>query len=158
MQQQKFIFICGLHRSGTSLLYKILKNQKTISGFKNTTAIEDEGEQKTKLEASTKDKGELFASFSLYHGACNEVYKGKKEVYLKDSVYTFYQIDGSKEVIKENMATFWKEIWDSNDVKVERKRSKECVANKEKGAAIIRAKQQKNKDIKNLKKNEFKYN
>jgi len=116
------------------------------------TAIEDEGEQKTKLEASTKDKGELFASFSLYHGACNEVYKGKKEVYLKDSVYTFYQIDGSKEVIKENMATFWKENWDSNDVKVERKRSKECVANKEKGAAIIRAKQQKNKDIKKLKK------
>ena len=116
------------------------------------TAIEDEGVQKTKLEASTKDKGELFASFSLYHGACNEVYKGKKEVYLKDSVYTFYQIDGSKEVIKENMATFWKENWDSNDVKVERKRSKECVANKEKGAAIIRAKQQKNKDIKNLKK------
>ena len=116
------------------------------------TAIEDEGVQKTKLEASTKDKGELFASFSLYHGACNEVYKGKKEVYLKDSVYTFYQIDGSKEVIKENMATFWKENWDSNDVKAERKRSKECVANKEKGAAIIRAKQQKNKDIKNLKK------
>ena len=116
------------------------------------TAIEDEGEQKTKLEASTKDKGELFASFSLYHGACNEVYKGKKEVYLKDSVYTFYQIDGSKEVIKENMATFWKENWDSNDVKAERKRSKECVANKEKGAAIIRAKQQKNKDIKKLKK------
>ena len=116
------------------------------------TAIEDEGEQKTKLEASTKDKGELFASFSLYHGACNEVYKGKKEVYLKDSVYTFYQIDGSKEVIKENMATFWKENWVSNDVKVERKRSKECVANKEKGAAIIRAKQQKNKDIKKLKK------
>jgi hypothetical protein len=113
------------------------------------TAIEDEGVQKTKLEASTKDKG---ASFSLYHGACNEVYKGKKEVYLKDSVYTFYQIDGSKEVIKENMATFWKENWDSNDVKAERKRSKECVANKEKGAAIIRAKQQKNKDIKNLKK------
>ena len=116
------------------------------------TAIEDEGEQKTKLEASTKDKGELFASFSLYHGACNEVYKGRKEVYLKDSVYTFYQIDGSKEVIKENMATFWKENWVSNDVKAERKRSKECVANKEKGAAIIRAKQQKNKDIKNLKK------
>ena len=44
MEQHKFIFICGLHRSGTSLLYKILKNQKTISGFKNTTAIEDEGQ------------------------------------------------------------------------------------------------------------------
>jgi len=44
MQQHKFIFICGLHRSGTSLLYKILKNQKNISGFKNTTAIEDEGQ------------------------------------------------------------------------------------------------------------------
>ena len=40
----KFIFICGLHRSGTSLLYKILKKQSNISGFSNTSAIEDEGQ------------------------------------------------------------------------------------------------------------------
>ena len=44
MTNHKFIFICGLHRSGTSLLYKILKEQKNISGFNNTIAIEDEGQ------------------------------------------------------------------------------------------------------------------
>lgn len=113
--------------------------------------IEDEVEQQTKLENSEKDKGELFTSFSLYHGACNEVFKGKKEIYLKDSIYTFYKIDGSKEVIKENMATFWKDIWDSNDIKAERKKSKECLASKEKRATILREKQKKNKDIKKLK-------
>ena len=40
----KFIFICGLHRSGTSLLDKILKEQKNISGLKNTNAPKDEGQ------------------------------------------------------------------------------------------------------------------
>jgi hypothetical protein len=44
IQKHKFIFICGLHRSGTSLLYKILKEQKNISGFENTNAIENEGQ------------------------------------------------------------------------------------------------------------------
>ena len=44
MHQHKFIFICGLHRSGTSLLYKILKSQSEISGLSNTGAIEDEGQ------------------------------------------------------------------------------------------------------------------
>lgn len=44
MTNHKFIFICGLHRSGTSLLYKILKKQSNISGFSNTIAIEDEGQ------------------------------------------------------------------------------------------------------------------
>ena len=40
----KLIFICGLHRSGTSLLYKILKEQKGISGMENTKVPEDEGQ------------------------------------------------------------------------------------------------------------------
>jgi len=40
----KFVFICGLHRSGTSLLYKILKEQKGISGMENTKVPEDEGQ------------------------------------------------------------------------------------------------------------------
>ena len=44
MCNNKFIFICGLHRSGTSLLYKILKEQHNISGFSETCAIEDEGQ------------------------------------------------------------------------------------------------------------------
>ena len=44
IKKNKFLFICGLHRSGTSLLYEILKNQNDTSGFSNTQAIEDEGQ------------------------------------------------------------------------------------------------------------------
>ena len=44
MIDKKFIFVCGLHRSGTSLLYKVLKEQHGISGLSNTNVIEDEGQ------------------------------------------------------------------------------------------------------------------
>ena len=44
MQEKKFIFISGLHRSGTSLLYKILKEQDEISGLSKTNELEDEGQ------------------------------------------------------------------------------------------------------------------
>jgi len=40
----KFVFICGLHRSGTTLLTDILGKHSCISSFKNTGAIEDEGQ------------------------------------------------------------------------------------------------------------------
>jgi hypothetical protein len=41
---KEFIFICGLHRSGTSVFFKLLKNQNYASGFENTGAVEDEGQ------------------------------------------------------------------------------------------------------------------
>lgn len=41
---KKFIFVCGLHRSGTSLLHKILAEHPDISGFSNTDVPEDEGQ------------------------------------------------------------------------------------------------------------------
>ena len=44
MNNRKIIFLCGLHRSGTSLLYKILKQQQSISGHENTNVVEDEGQ------------------------------------------------------------------------------------------------------------------
>jgi hypothetical protein len=44
MKDKKFIFISGLHRSGTSLLYKILKEQDKISGLSKTNELEDEGQ------------------------------------------------------------------------------------------------------------------
>jgi hypothetical protein len=44
MQEKKFIFISGLHRSGTSLLYRILKEQDEISGLSKTNELEDEGQ------------------------------------------------------------------------------------------------------------------
>ena len=44
MEDKKFIFISGLHRSGTSLFYKILNDQENFSGLTNTNEIEDEGQ------------------------------------------------------------------------------------------------------------------
>jgi hypothetical protein len=40
----KFVFVCGLHRSGTSPLFRILREHPQISGFANTGAPEDEGQ------------------------------------------------------------------------------------------------------------------
>jgi hypothetical protein len=40
----RFIFICGLHRSGTSPLFKILREHPRVSGFRNTGVPEDEGQ------------------------------------------------------------------------------------------------------------------
>jgi Sulfotransferase family len=38
------IFVCGLHRSGTSLLCRTLATHPLITGFENTGVIEDEGQ------------------------------------------------------------------------------------------------------------------
>jgi hypothetical protein len=40
----RFIFLCGLHRSGTSPLFRILREHPEISGFRNTGVQEDEGQ------------------------------------------------------------------------------------------------------------------
>ena len=40
----KFVFLCGLHRSGTSPLFKILREHPQISGFHDTGVPEDEGQ------------------------------------------------------------------------------------------------------------------
>jgi len=44
MKNKNFIFIAGLHRSGTSLIYQIIRDHPKISGFKNTGVPEDEGQ------------------------------------------------------------------------------------------------------------------
>jgi len=40
----KFIFLCGLHRSGTSPLFRTLREHREISGFRDTGVPEDEGQ------------------------------------------------------------------------------------------------------------------
>lgn len=42
--EHKFVFICGLHRSGTSPLFKALREHPKISGFHDTGVPEDEGQ------------------------------------------------------------------------------------------------------------------
>jgi hypothetical protein len=40
----RYAFVCGLHRSGTTLITRSLAEHPMISGFKGTGAIEDEGQ------------------------------------------------------------------------------------------------------------------
>ena len=40
----KFVFLCGLHKSGTSPLFKILREHREVSGFRDTSVPEDEGQ------------------------------------------------------------------------------------------------------------------
>jgi len=40
----KFVFVCGLHRSGTSPLFRVLRQHPEISGFRDTGVPEDEGQ------------------------------------------------------------------------------------------------------------------
>jgi hypothetical protein len=42
--QHKFVFLCGLHRSGTSPIFRLLREHPQISGFRNSGAKEDEGQ------------------------------------------------------------------------------------------------------------------
>jgi hypothetical protein len=41
---QRYVFICGLHRSGTSLLGRNIAKLEECTGFKDTGATEDEGQ------------------------------------------------------------------------------------------------------------------
>src|SRR5258708_1869738 len=41
---RRYVFICGLHRSGTSLLGRNVSRLENCTGFKDTGAIEDEGQ------------------------------------------------------------------------------------------------------------------
>ena len=42
--EPRYVFVCGLHRSGTSLITRSLAAHPQISGFSNTGVIEDEGQ------------------------------------------------------------------------------------------------------------------
>jgi hypothetical protein len=42
--QPRYVFICGLHRSGTTLIARALAEHPMVSGFKDTGVIEDEGQ------------------------------------------------------------------------------------------------------------------
>jgi len=43
ISDHRFIFVCGLHRSGTSVLFRALRDHPEVSGFGGTDSPEDEG-------------------------------------------------------------------------------------------------------------------
>src|SRR5438034_3037011 len=42
--EYKYVFVCGLHRSGTSVLGRNIARFENCTGFKNTGVTEDEGQ------------------------------------------------------------------------------------------------------------------
>lgn len=54
---KKFLFLGGLHRSGTSILHRLLQEHKDISGFSNTGVPEDEGQHLQSVFPPAKDFG-----------------------------------------------------------------------------------------------------
>lgn len=57
LNKSKFIFLCGLHKSGTSILHEILRSHPDISGLINTGAPEDEGQHLQSVYPSAKAFG-----------------------------------------------------------------------------------------------------
>jgi hypothetical protein len=43
ISRHRYIFVCGLHRSGTSVLFRALRDHPEVSGFQSTPSPEDEG-------------------------------------------------------------------------------------------------------------------
>jgi Sulfotransferase family len=52
-----FVFLCGLHRSGTSLLHRILRGVEEVTSFAHTGVPEDEGQHLQTVIASARELG-----------------------------------------------------------------------------------------------------
>lgn len=57
MKDHTFIFVAGLHRSGTSIIFKTLRDHPEISGFEKTRVPEDEGQHLQTVFATAKEYG-----------------------------------------------------------------------------------------------------
>ncbi len=57
IENKKFLFIGGLHRSGTSILHRLLREHPQTSGFDNTGVMEDEGQHLQSVFASAHHYG-----------------------------------------------------------------------------------------------------
>ncbi|HYG88123.1 MAG TPA: sulfotransferase [Azospirillum sp.] len=57
MTQHRMVFVIGLHRSGTSVLHRILRGHSMVSGFHDTGFPEDEGQYLQDVYPRTFDLG-----------------------------------------------------------------------------------------------------
>ena len=63
----KFVFVCGLHRSGTSVLHRLIQENDRVSGISGTTVPEDEGQFLQDIYPADNEYGILFANHSEVH-------------------------------------------------------------------------------------------
>ncbi|MCH8112500.1 MAG: sulfotransferase [Proteobacteria bacterium] len=61
LNEHTFLFICGLHRSGTSLIHRLIRAHPQVSGIYGTTVPEDEGQHLQSVYPSDRQFGMLFA-------------------------------------------------------------------------------------------------
>ncbi|MCL4267308.1 MAG: sulfotransferase [Anaerolineae bacterium] len=94
MEDHKFLFIGGLHRSGTTILAKCLQAHPQISGFENTGADKDEGQH---LQS-------LFEPARTYGGA--GIFGFHAAAYLDESSPLVTAANGEK------LFNEWKPYWD----------------------------------------------
>lgn len=57
MDGHSFIFLGGMHRSGTSLVHRLLRDHEQVSGFRDTDAPEDEGQHLQRVFPTGRDCG-----------------------------------------------------------------------------------------------------
>lgn len=88
-RDQPFLFICGLHRSGTSLIHRLLRAHPDISGIAHTTVPEDEGQHLQTVFESDGPYGPLFSYSPQLHltEESNLVSTGNKEKLLREWGY-----------------------------------------------------------------------
>lgn len=94
--EKKYIFICGLHRSGTSTLTRILGNSNLVSIHTNTNVIENEGQHIQSIYNSA-DK----------HGGVGHFGFDKNYHYTEES--PLLNNNNNKKILEE-----WSEYWDLN--------------------------------------------
>jgi len=97
-QSHKFIFIAGLHRSGTSLLFKILRDHPDINGFSNTGVPEDEGSHLQNVYTQPRHLGR--AGFFALHP---QAYHNENSSLVTDSN-------------RQKLWDEWRQYWNSESI------------------------------------------
>ena len=91
--------------------------------------------------------GEVYAELPVYHGVCNDEYKGHFRVYVtNDTVYEYSAYnEAERRKILKNEADMYKEIWADYDDEVEEQKRLEC-AGKGKALRQERAKKKRSEE------------
>jgi hypothetical protein len=94
MMNHRFLFVCGLHRSGTTLLNKCIADHPEISTFRNTEAPADEGQH---LQ-SVYETDEAYGGPGVF---------GLKKASFLDENSDLVSIESAVRLFKE-----WSKYWD----------------------------------------------